>query len=165
MIHAMFTQATLPGFLKLMLKQSFTSIILGWNASLFWYILERQTAWSRGIRSMGHRIILSASCPHKAITVGSQLTSLLEEALVEKIQVLVTYPGLSCCHSCSWGERDRSNGNVQKSSGGRGVFGKRWAEVIHSAPLLPSFQAHCLFALCTKSPFNFMPNSLEPYGL
>ena len=37
----MFTQATLPGFFKVMLKQSFTSVILGWNASLLLYILER----------------------------------------------------------------------------------------------------------------------------
>ena len=42
---------------------------------------------------MGHRIILSASCAHKTITVGSQLTPLLEEALVEKIQVLDNLPG------------------------------------------------------------------------
>ena len=39
----MFTQATLPDFFKVMLKQSRTPIILDWNASLFLYILERET--------------------------------------------------------------------------------------------------------------------------
>lgn len=48
----------------------------------------RASAWSRHSGSTGHKIIFSASCPHKAITVGSQLTSLLQEALGEKIQIL-----------------------------------------------------------------------------
>lgn len=38
------------------------------------------------------KIIFRASCPHKAITVNSQLTSLSEEALAETIQILDNLP-------------------------------------------------------------------------
>jgi hypothetical protein len=45
----MFTQATLPDFFKVTLKQKFTSIIIDWNVLLFLYILEiRETMkWMR----------------------------------------------------------------------------------------------------------------------
>lgn len=47
------------------------------------------------VDALGPRVtkfIFSASCPHKAITVNSQLTSLLKEALVETTQILDNLP-------------------------------------------------------------------------
>lgn len=93
MIHALLTQATLPDFFKVIQRRKLTPVIFALIVSLFLYIHEtKESPGSRCIRSAGHRIIFSTSSSHKAITVNSQLTSLLEEASVYNTQNLDNLP-------------------------------------------------------------------------
>lgn len=87
---------------------------------IFMYPWDEERAWSGCIRCMGHKIIFRASCSHKAITDNSQLTSLLEEALMQKIQIPDNPPMsfLLPWFQLRWErEKERDNGSIRKSSG------------------------------------------------